>query len=107
MFGVFCTLFFWPDLTYDKLRIQKSWLSVSDHFGNKQERQGKIIYFINLSPIRLADIMADNLKIRLTNKMPNVFFATCIKIIQTDNIIAFIDQSLTKMRANKTGATGY
>jgi hypothetical protein len=49
--------------------------------------------------------MTDNLEIVLAQQMPHILFASCIKVIEADNVIALFYQALTQMGTNKTCST--
>jgi hypothetical protein len=72
---------------------------------NRRSRTSQIIDFIYLCPVRLAHIMTDNLEIVLAQQMPHILFASCIKVIEADNVIALFYQALTQMGTNKTCST--
>jgi hypothetical protein len=50
--------------------------------------------------------VANEFKIRFAEKMRNITFGSCEKIIQAKHIVSVLNQSLTKMRAQKSGSAG-
>ena len=50
--------------------------------------------------------MPDKLKIRVVQQMPNIILRTSKQIIYTNDVIALLQESITEVRAQKTGSSG-
>ena len=62
---------------------------------NRRRRTGQVVDLIHLDIKRKGDIMANQFEIRETEKMGYVAFVAGKKVIQTNNVIALFDQSVT------------
>ena len=48
--------------------------------------------------------MAHQLEVGLANQVPYVFFRTAIEIINADDVIAIVNESLTEVRTDKSSS---
>ena len=53
---------------------------------------------------RLGDVMADQFKAWMSDPSPNVFFAACEVVIESENLLAFFHQPVDQVGANKASA---
>ena len=67
---------------------------------------GQVVDFLNLEKYRIDDIVADQLEMRVGQKVENVVFAACEEIVQADDVVALRKEMFAEMRAEKTGAAG-
>ncbi len=73
---------------------------------NRRGRAGEVVNLIHLNIERERHVVAEQLEIRIVQEMNNILFAACEVIVQTDHIIAFSQQPLAKVRAEKARSTG-
>jgi hypothetical protein len=62
-------------------------------------RAGKVKDSINLNVERESNIMANQLKLRVIQKMSDVLLAPCVKIVGNYNFVANFEQSISQMGA--------
>jgi DNA-directed RNA polymerase subunit L len=62
---------------------------------------------INLNVERESHIMANQLKLRVIQKMGNVLLASCAKIISDYNFVAQFEQSIRQVGAKKARSSSY
>ena len=68
-------------------------------------RAGEVVDLIDLSPIGVDDIVAHQLEVGLANQMPYILLGTTVEVVKADDVVALVDEALTKMRTNKAGST--
>jgi hypothetical protein len=73
---------------------------------DRRGRTGEVVYLINLNKKRHCDIVPDQFKKRILQKVDYVLFLSGKVIVEANHFIALIQQSLAKMRSNKTGSSG-
>jgi len=72
---------------------------------NGRSRTGKVIDPVHLQQDRLGYVVADKLEAVIVHEMDDVPLASGKKIIETDDIMPFPEQSFTQVRTDKTGAS--
>ncbi len=65
---------------------------------------GQIIYFVHLHMQRKGDIVAHHLKMGVVQHRCDMFAGAGKEIIDTEDLIPIVQQSLTEMRAKKAGS---
>src|SRR5262245_55080536 len=74
---------------------------------NRRCGTSEVVDFVDLDIKRECDIVAHQLEKLVIEKMFDIFASAGKKIIDAQNICAFREQPLTKMRAEKTRPTGH
>jgi hypothetical protein len=69
-------------------------------------RAGHIVDLIDFDAQRIGNIMANDLEILMLQQMGNVPAIPCEKIVEADNLMAFAEQRLADVGADKTRSTG-
>ncbi len=72
---------------------------------NRRRRAGEVVYFIDLDIQRHRHVVAQQLEARVRHQMQNVLLGAGEEIIQTDDLVAFVQQALAQMRTEETAAT--
>jgi hypothetical protein len=67
---------------------------------------GKIVDLVYLEQNGFNDIVTDQLKARVIEEWKDVLAPAGEEVVEANDIMAFADQTLTKMRANKAGTAG-
>jgi hypothetical protein len=70
-------------------------------------RAGKVIYLIDLEKDRLGYIVPDKLEFFIVEQVRDIGFPSGKEIVETDDLITFIEKPLAEVRADKSGAAGY
>jgi hypothetical protein len=68
---------------------------------------GKIVYLFNFYIIGKSNIMPDQFKVRIPQKMFNITLLSCKKIVKANDIHALFYKPFTEMASQKTRSAGY
>jgi hypothetical protein len=60
---------------------------------DRRGRTCEIEYLVHFCPIGIDDIMAYQLKVRLSDQVPYVLLGTTIEIVDANHVIAFVDEA--------------
>ena len=69
-------------------------------------RTRQIVNLIDFHLERIDDIVPDQLKLRVLEEVSNILPSTGEEIVETQDLVALINQPITQMRAEKARAAG-
>jgi hypothetical protein len=72
-----------------------------------RRRTCEIVNLIDFEKDRQRNVVANQLKVGVIEQMDDVRFLACKKIIEADYVVTAFDQSLAKMRTEKSGSPGH
>ena len=70
----------------------------------RRSRTSQIINLIDFHLERIDHIVPDQLEIRILEEVSNILLPTGEKIVQTQDLVPFVKESITQMRAEKARA---
>ena len=67
---------------------------------------GQVVDLVNFNVKWQSHIMSDKLKLRMVQKVFNITFAACEKVIDANDFITSSQEPVYKVAAKKTGSAG-
>jgi hypothetical protein len=73
---------------------------------NGRRRTGEVVYLIHFQIDGIGDVVADALKVLVSQKVADIVFVSGKKVVETQDLMSLEKQPFAEMRTDKTGAPG-
>ena len=67
---------------------------------------GQVVDLVDFQEDRQRDVVADQFEVRLAQQVGDVRLLAGEEVVQADHVVAFVDQPLAEVRAEKAGPAG-
>ena len=75
--------------------------------GDGRRRAGEVVDLIGFEIQRMHDVVPNDLEVRIVHQMSDVGLPPGEEVVDADDVVAPLEQSLTQMAAEKPGSAGH